>query len=81
MLRRLAAAALMLLASAGIAIAETTPLPRSKPEVCARTLDATRARIASLEARGAVTVLMDIEGEAAETWIAMFNALPPPHRT
>ena len=56
---------------------ETTPLPRPKSEVCAKSLDATRARIASLEARGAVAVLIDIEGEAAETWIAEFNAVPP----
>lgn len=77
MLRRLVMAALMLLASAGFAIAETTSSPPPMPEACVPTLDATRARIASLEARGTVAVLTDIEGETAEIWIAKFNAVPP----
>ncbi len=77
MLRRLVVAALMLLASAGFAIAETTSSPPPMPETCVGPLDDTRARLADLAARGTVAVLTDLEGEMARIWIAKFNAVPP----
>jgi len=44
---------------------------------CPSSLDLTRDRIRTLSARGHASVLMDIDGEAAEIWIAKLNLVPP----
>ncbi len=44
---------------------------------CPSSLDLTRDRIRALSARGHASVLMDIDGEAAEIWIDKLNLVPP----